>query len=101
MKNYLHHFECQSFYNNFGLKMSVGCIGEHEDYDALTTEINYDVEYLENGIEYHIYPDTKTSEWYFGIAWIDNVVINDESDKNIDRDCQTWYAADPQLRYNK
>lgn len=86
--------ECQAFYNEQNYKMSIGIEIEEEEQAGYD---NYDAEYLENGISYQILPNTKTSLYIFGIAWIDNVDCDDTSSEGSARDCQTWFAANPGL----
>ena len=85
--------ECQGFYNNNGIKLSIGTEGE-TDYD---TDYDYDIEYLDNGMQYIILPKTQTQKYIFGICWIDKIDIDDQSEEMIARDTQTWFGADPTL----
>ncbi|MBQ6653975.1 MAG: hypothetical protein IJM79_00395 [Erysipelotrichaceae bacterium] len=85
--------ECQSFYNDSKFKMSIGVEG-----DMLSGEYDYDVEYLGNGMAYLLNANTKTDYYAFGIAWIDNVELDNRIDENNDRrDAETWYGADPSI----
>ncbi len=89
--------ECQSFYNEQKIKMSIGleCESGYCGTDRISDEYDYDVEYLENGMAYIIMPDTITNKYTFGIAWIDDVGYNDPVDDEHKRDVQTWFASDP------
>ena len=87
------NLECQGFYNNDSIKLSIGAEGDggiHTDYD-------YDVDYLNNGMQYVIFPETQTQAYVFGICWIDKIDIDDQSEEMIARDTQTWFGADPTL----
>lgn len=84
--------ECQGFYKD-SIKLSIGAKGEngiHTDYD-------YDIEYLDNGMQYIILPKTKTEEYVFGVCWIDGIDADNQSEEMISRDTQTWFGADPTL----
>lgn len=88
--------ECQSFYNAQRIKMSIGV--EWEEMICVGTDkYDYDAIYLDNGMSYDIMPETKTEKYVFGIAWIDNVGLDDPIDDEHNRDIQTWFAADPTL----
>ncbi len=87
------NLECQGFYNNNGIKLSIGTEGEASIY----TDYDYDIEYLENGMQCIILPDTQTQKYVFGISWINNIDIDDQSEEMIARDTQTWFGADPSL----
>ncbi len=52
----------------------------------MTTPLG-DTEYLNNGVNYIIIGNTKTTTYVFGIAWIENVTE--------ENDIQTWFGADP------
>lgn len=88
--------ECQSFYNECRIKMSIGlkCETGYIDGERINDEFDYDADYMENGMAYIVFPDTKTEQYVFGIAWIDDVGWNDPIDDN-DRAVETWYGADP------
>lgn len=88
--------ECQSFYNDQRYKMSIGleCEIGYIDGVRYSDEYDYDAEYLENGMSYHIEKNTRTKEYVFGIAWIDNVGWNDPNDNSF-RGAETWHGADP------
>jgi len=92
--------ECQSFYNKDRCKLSIGLEGEagyFEDGTRVSDEYDYNADYLDNGMAYFIEKNTKTSSFVIGIAWIDDVGLEDEMDDENDRDVQTWFAADPAL----
>ena len=75
-------YECISFYDNYGNKISIGAEGE-----CIDTQIKY----LENGIAYLLKKDAFDNRYKFGIAWIDGVTDSPE------RDVQTWFGADISL----
>lgn len=93
--------ECQAFYNNQGFKISIGteCESWYEDGKRFSRYYDYDVDYLENGMAYVILPETMTNSYVFGIAWIDGVSWDGESDDELERSSQTWFAADPTLHW--
>ncbi len=82
--------ELKSFYFRSG-KLSIGMEGDAGYFPDGTriSDYDYENEYMENGVKYVILPQTTTTEYVFGIAWIDNV--------NKENDVQTWYGADPTL----
>jgi len=82
--------ELKSFYYKAS-KLSIGMEGDSGYLPDGTriSEYDYDNEYVNNGVKYVVFPETKTKVYVFGIAWIDEV--NDEND------VQTWYGADPIL----
>ena len=88
--------ECQSFYNDRRFKMSIGTEGEQGIYKNFD-EYDYDIDYLENGMSYHIETSTKTNSYVFGISWIDGVGWHDPIDEYDNREIETWYGADPTL----
>ena len=90
--------ECQSFYNSKRFKMSIGlkCEAGYIGGQKVSDGYDYDIEYLDNGMSYLILSSTKTNQYVFGIAWIDDVGWNDPINDN-NRDVQTWFAADPTL----
>ena len=75
-------FECISFYDNAGKKISIGAEGSC---------IDYQISYLENGLSYLLNVDSVDNRYVFGIAWIDGVTESPE------RDIQTWFGADVTL----
>lgn len=91
--------ECQGFYNGRRFKMSIALACEAGCIDGMRTSdaYDYDAAYLDNGMAFLIGPDTKTQEYEFGIAWIDDVGWDDPIDEENDREVETWYAADPTL----
>lgn len=84
--------ECYSFYNDSRFKLSIGIECE-ESY--ISNVYDYDADYLDNGMAYLIRANTKTKQYVFGIAWIDDVGWDDPVDNEHKRDVQTWFAADP------
>lgn len=70
--------------------MSVGTEGEiwycenGEWYSGY--EFDYDIEYLKTGMQYNIFPETKTKKYVFRTAW-----LNEANEEN---EVQTWYGAD-------
>jgi len=85
------NMECQGFYSKDLVKVSIGTYGDN----APDADFDYDVEYLSNGIQYNIFPDTKTQNYEFGICWIDDVDSDEFDEGTNDRDTQTWLGADP------
>ena len=85
--------DCQSFYKD-GWKLSLG-VTYDEAWDCEEVG-DYETKYLDNGISYIAWKNhTQTQTFVFGIAWIDNVDYDDNSDENLARDVQTWYGAAP------
>lgn len=82
--------ELKSFYNG-KIKLSIGMEGESGYFSDGTrlSEYDYDNEYDDDGVKYIILPETKTSMYTFGVAW-----INETNENN---DVQTWFGADPTL----
>lgn len=91
--------ECQSFYNAQRIKMSIGleCEAGYPGGAGASDKYDYSADYLENGMAYLIFPDTKTEEYVFGIAWIADVGWEDPVNPENDRDVETWFGADPTL----
>lgn len=93
--------ECQAFYNSQKIKMSIGV--EYELIDNRDIRLLYGYDYeaksLESGVAVTILPETKTQDYIFGIAWIDDVRhCIDKTEEEEYRDYQTYLAADPKLR---
>ena len=88
--------ECQSFYNDSRFKLSIGLECETGSVGGVrwSDRYDYDAHYLSNGMSYHIEKTTKTRQYVFGIAWIDDIGRDDPADGN-SRDVETWYGADP------
>ena len=93
--------ECQSFYNDDRVKLSIGLLGECWGYsrgELININNDYDIEYLENGMAYITLEETKTDKFTFGISWIDDVGFNDTlTSENQKRDTETWFGSDPEL----
>lgn len=89
--------ECQAFYSTQRIKMSIGleCEAGYIEGVRVCDAYDYDADYLDNGMAYIIIPETKTTKYVFGIAWIDDVGWDDSIDDEHNRDAQTWFAADP------
>ena len=91
--------EGQSFHNEQGIEMSIGIAYEGEGYYAdgerIPGECDYDMVFLPNGMAYLILAETKTDQYGFGVAWIDNPRWEDYTEEATDRSIQTEYAADP------
>ena len=87
---------CISFYGDNRIKLSIGLEGE-TDYSngKRYSAYDYDDVYLDNGLAFGIFPDTKTSEYLFAVAWIDDVGAHDPIIDGEDRDVETWFGADP------
>lgn len=66
-------------------KLSVGAEADHG------SKYDYDAIHLKNGVQFKVFPQTKTKLFVFGIAWLEN--CNDENE------IQTWFGADPTLMY--
>lgn len=82
--------ELKSFYKEKS-KLSIGAEGD-TGYDSNGIRIasyDYDNEYLNNGLQYVILPETKTTHYTFAIAWLNAT--------NQINEVQTWYGADPTL----
>lgn len=80
--------EAISFYEKED-KLTIGCegwFGFHEIY-----KYDYDGSYLPNGLEIDILPQTKSRDFIFGVAW-----LNQNTEK---KDVQTWFAADPTISW--
>ena len=93
--------ECQGFYNDDRIKMSIGaftdCVFIDDKVQPMVYD-DFDVDYLENGMSYVVLPHTRTNHYEFTIAWIDGVDWHDEDDsESRKRDTQVWYAADPTI----
>jgi hypothetical protein len=54
-----------------------------------TGTYDHNAGYLKNGVYYEIIPETRTHEFIFGIAWMNNC-----TDEKV---VQTWFGADPTL----
>ena len=91
--------ECQSFYNDSRIKMSIGleCEAGYIGGEHSSGEYDYDTEYLENGMAYFIKAYTKAEKYVFGIAWINDVGWNDPINNEDNRDIETWFGADPTI----
>ena len=89
--------ECQGFYSLQRIKMSIGleCEVDYLDGVRFSNGYDYDADYLDNGMAFIIMPETKTEKYVFGIAWIDDVGLDDPINSKHDREVQTWFAADP------
>ena len=90
------HLVCQSFYNDQRYKMSIGLEFDEGVEEWIRNKYDYGFYYLENGMAFYIETYTKTTEYVFGICWIDDVGWDDPINSN-DRDVETWYGADPTL----
>ena len=91
--------ECQGFYSERRIKMSIGVeceSGCFADGTRASDRYDYDADYLENGMAYLILPGTRTERYTFGISWVDDVGWDDPIEDG-DRGVQTWYGADPTL----
>ena len=63
-------------------------IGVEFDYCG---KYDYDAVHLQDGMQFRVFPQTKTKYFVFGIAWIDD--CDDENE------IHTWFGADPTLMY--
>ena len=61
-------------------------IGVEFDYYS---KYDYEAVHLQDGMQFRVFPQTKTKYFVFGIAWVDN--CNDENE------IHTWFGADPTL----
>ena len=88
--------ECQSLYNDSRFKLSIGIECETSIVDGVCRPDGYDYNaaYLNNGMSYHIETSTRTRQYVFGIAWIDEIGRDDPAE-DYNRDVETWYGADP------
>lgn len=93
------NLECQGFYSQNRVKLSIGLIGEVRGYvDGKLTDCNndYDIDYLEKGMAYIVLEETKTDKYIFGISWIDDVGWDDpRTEEYQKREIETWFGADP------
>lgn len=80
------NLELKSFYSS-ETKLSIGMKGDMGLQSGIDTLFDYDNNYLDDGVQYVILPTTKTSEYVFAIAWLDNYRCHDET--------LTWFGADP------
>ena len=79
----------KSFYTgkskvSLGMEADTGYINE-----IRSSTYDYNAGYLKNGVYYEILPETRTHEFIFGIAWLNNCTD--------DKDVQTWFGADTTL----
>ena len=71
-----------SFFNG-SAKLSIGVeFDYYGKYDYVCVN-------LQNGMQFKVFPQTKTNSFVFGIAWVDN--CNDENE------IHTWFGADPTM----
>lgn len=95
------NLECQAFYSKDKMKLSLGVCGEVWEYfkgELVYCNNDYDIDYLDQGMAYIIFEETKTDKYVFGISWIDGIDLPIKTEENLSRDNQTWSAADPNLR---
>lgn len=80
------NLECYSLYQD-NIKISIGikCNTYHLDGERISS-YDYDCIYLNNGIGYNIFPNTKSQTIVFVVAWIVGY--------NIKNDIQTWLGVD-------
>lgn len=80
--------ELKSFHKG-KVKLSIGAEGDagYDSNDIRIASFDYDNEYLDNGLQYVILPETKTTHYVFAVAWL--------SKASQDNEVQTWYGADP------
>ena len=92
--------ECQAFYNEERMKMSIGvdCEIWSDNLGYRDWRYDYNAEYLEKGMAYIIEPLTKTEDYVFGIAWIDDIGWDDEfGEARWARSSQTAFGADANM----
>ena len=76
-------FACIEIEDN-GIEVSIVLEGETDYIDGNRySQYDYDDVYLENGLAFGIFPGTETSEYLFGVDWIDGC-----------KDVETWFGAD-------
>ena len=75
--------EAIAFYKG-DIKLTIGVQGEFGYYQKYH---DYNGNYLDNGIQFYMYPDSASRVIQFGVCWIQPV-----TDEN---DIQTWFGADP------
>lgn len=75
------YLELKNFYNGTA-KLSLGMTG-----DSGFSTFDYENLYLDDGVAYLILPNTKTTNYVFGISWLNNSAEENE--------VQTWFGADP------
>lgn len=83
--------ELKSFYKG-SVKLSIGMEGDcgyYSNGDRASDVYDYDNEYYNEGVSYIILKETKTQDYKFGIAWLEN--YNDANE------VETWYGADTTL----
>lgn len=88
-----------SFYSQQRESLAIGLYGEPWTYyrgELIDSGFDYDIQYLEYGLSYVILEETKTTEYLFGIAWIDDLAYDAPlTDEWSNRDIQTFFGADP------
>lgn len=95
------NLESQGFYSEDRYKMSIGLLCDIWGYiNGEYTECYNDcgIDYLHNGMVYHILEGTETETYIFGISWIDDVGWDDPiTRQRQSRAAETWSGADPSL----
>lgn len=100
-------YECQTFYNDDRIMLTIGVYGEVLVYDKngereYYSFNDYDIEHLNDGMSYIILEDTTTDKYIFGIAWIDDVGYDDPFlNTGHDRANETYFGAEPDIRLLK
>ena len=77
--------EAISFEVNRG-KLTIGTTSGLSMAESDGNNNDFDVEYLENGIEIVIFEKTRNQIFSFGVSFLENV--------NVENEVQTWLAAD-------
>ncbi len=80
-------FEAVSFYKE-RYKLTLGCtasFGDYEDYN-----LDYDGSLCDDGVEIHIFEETKSQVFSFGVCWIKDCTGENE--------VQTLFGADPTIQ---
>ena len=76
--------EAISFEINNG-KLTIGTTSGLSMAESDGNNNDFDIEYLENGIEIVIFKETASQEFYFGISFLENM--------NLENEIQTWLAV--------
>ena len=77
--------EAISFEINKG-KLTIGTVSGLSMVEVDGNNNDFDIEYLENGIEIVIFEKTRTQIFSFGVSFLENA--------NVENEVQTWLAVD-------
>lgn len=64
-------------------------MGEIEVFFDGISAYDYDNSFCENGVQYNLLPFTKTSDYVFFLAWME--------EHDPENEAQTWFGADPTM----